>query len=112
MKTKIFSTLALSLMLFAGCEQMGTRAPRMAGEPKSVVNTDKYGIALQGYDPVAYFSDHRPVKGVITYTSNYKRATYWFASEDHKKTFDADPAKYEPQFGGYCAYAASINTIS
>ena len=99
-------------LLFAGCEQMGTRLPRQANEPKSIVNTDKYAIALEGYDPVAYFTDHKPVKGVITYTSNYDRATYWFVSEEHKKAFEADPAKYAPQFGGYCAYAASINTIS
>jgi YHS domain-containing protein len=112
MKALSITLLATTLLTALGCEQMGYRPARTINEPVSVVNTDNYGIALQGYDPVAYFTDHKPVKGVITYTSTYKRATYWFANAEHKKTFDADPAKYEPQFGGYCAYAASINTIS
>jgi YHS domain-containing protein len=79
---------------------------------KTLINKDKTGLALQGYDPVAYFTDGKPVKGDAKFTASYRGATYRFASDEHKKMFEADPAKYEPQFGGYCGYAASINKIS
>ena len=75
-----------------------------AGE---VVNIDKNGLALQGYDPVGYFTDGKPVKGSPEFTASYKGATYQFASAEHRDLFQQSPAKYEPQFGGYCAYGAS-----
>lgn len=74
---------------------------------KELSNLDSSGIALQGYDPVAFFTDHKPVKGNAQFQSAYHGAKYYFASADHKATFDKEPAKYEPQFGGYCAYGAS-----
>lgn len=74
---------------------------------KSYLNTDKSGLALKGYDPVAFFTDNRPVKGTAQFESNYRGATYQFATAEHKAAFDANPAKYEPQFGGFCAYAVS-----
>lgn len=77
-----------------------------------VVNKTKDGVALQGYDAVAYFTDNKAVEGSPKFRSRYKGATYQFASEQHKAMFDAAPAKYEPQFGGYCGYAASINRLS
>jgi YHS domain-containing protein len=103
----------LALLTVVGCNELqGKRPPRAANEPKSIVNTDDNGLALQGYDPVAFFTDRKPVKGESDIQSTYKRATYHFASQDHKRLFDSDPAKYEPQFGGYCGYAASIDKIS
>src|SRR4029453_944839 len=77
-----------------------------------VVNVDKNGIALQGYDPVAYFTDGKPGKGSPEFTATYKGATYQFASEKHKQLFEKSPEKYEPQFGGFCGYAASINKLA
>lgn len=74
---------------------------------KSLVNVDKNGVGLQGYDPVAYFTQNRPVQGNPQIQSTYNGVKYYFASQEDKKTFDANPSKYEPQFGGYCAYAAS-----
>jgi YHS domain-containing protein len=74
---------------------------------KNLVNTDKSGVALQGYDPVAYFTDNQPVRGLPQYQSQYNGATYYFASAEHKVAFDKDPAHYAPQFGGYCAWAVS-----
>ena len=76
---------------------------------KRLVNVDKNGIAIQGYDPVAYFTDGRPVKGDGKFVSEYNGAKYQFASADHKTLFDKEPAKYEPTFGGFCAYGASEN---
>lgn len=77
-----------------------------------VVNKTKDGVALQGYDAVAYQTDNKAVMGSPKYRSRYKGAIYRFASAEHKAMFDAAPAKYEPQFGGYCGYAASIDRLS
>lgn len=72
-----------------------------------LVNVDSKGVILDGYDTVAFFTDGKPVKGDPAYTSTFEGATYRFASADHKALFDADPAKYAPQFGAFCAYAVS-----
>ena len=77
-----------------------------AGE-KILVNRNDDGVAVQGYDVVAFFTDNKPVKGKVEIQSIYKNARYYFASTEHKQMFDADPAKYEPEFGGYCAYGVS-----
>jgi len=80
-----------------------------AGE---VVNIDKNGLALQGYDPVGYFTDGKPVKGSAEFTVTYNGATYQFATAEHRETFQKSPEKYAPQFGGFCGYAASINKLA
>lgn len=65
-------------------------------------------LALHGYDPVAYFTDGKPVIGLAKYTVGHEGASYYLASEDHQKMFKANPAKYAPQYGGYCAYGVSV----
>ncbi|MBA5778517.1 YHS domain-containing protein [Stappia sp. F7233] len=72
------------------------------------VNATSTGLALRGVDPVSYFTAGHPVDGKVDIVSVYNGATYRFASEDNKKAFDADPAKYAPQFGGYCAYGMAL----
>ena len=79
---------------------------------KSLVLKTKDGLAIQGYDPVAYFTDNKAVKGSTQYSSEYDGAKYFFANEEHKGLFDANPDKYAPAYGGYCGYAASINRLS
>lgn len=74
---------------------------------KSLLNLDKEGVALQGYDPVAFFVLKAPVKGKPEFTSEFHGAKYRFHSAKAKDAFDQDPAKYEPQFGGYCAFGVS-----
>jgi YHS domain-containing protein len=76
-------------------------------QAKELNNLDGNGLALQGYDPVGFFTDNRPVKGNQQFQSQYQGATYYFASAEHKAAFDKEPAQYEPQFGGFCAYGAS-----
>ena len=78
-----------------------------AQKTKRLVNVDENGTGLQGHDPVAYFTENKPVKGDPKFSSVYNGARYWFASAENKAAFDAEPAKYEPQFGGYCAYGMS-----
>jgi YHS domain-containing protein len=64
-------------------------------------------VILKGYDPVAYFKEGKAVMGSPFITSTYKGATYLFASREDKADFDKNPAKFEPQYGGYCAYSMS-----
>ena len=66
-------------------------------------------VILKGYDPVAYFKEDKAVMGSPFITSTYKGATYLFASREDKADFDKSPAKFEPQYGGYCAYSMSKN---
>lgn len=65
------------------------------------------GVAVGGYDPVAFFTDGKPAKGNKDLTTNYDGATWRFASAANRDAFQADPVKYAPQYGGYCAYAVS-----
>jgi len=79
---------------------------------KQLVNVDDDGLALEGHDPVAYFTDHHPVKGKPEFEAHFNGAIYRFASQEHRVTFEQDPARYAPAFGGFCGYAASINKVS
>lgn len=80
-------------------------------EGKTLLNVDKSGVAVQGYDVVAFFTDGKPVKGATQFASSYGGATYYFASAEHKSAFDKEPVKYAPQFGGYCAFGVSKNKL-
>ena len=64
----------------------------------------KRNIAIEGYDPVSYF-DNKPTKGESKWTINFKGVIYQFSSESNLTKFKANPEKYEPAFGGWCAYA-------
>lgn len=88
----------------------GLALPVLA-QTKTLLNLDSSGVAIQGYDPVAFFTDHQPVKGDEKYLAKHNGAIYFFASKEHQELFKADPAKYEPEFGGYCAYGVSRNKL-
>lgn len=64
----------------------------------------KKGIALEGYDPVSYFSG-KPLEGESEFSATYRGVTYRFASAENKKKFLASPDQFEPAYGGWCAYA-------
>lgn len=76
----------------------------------SPVNVDSNGIAIQGHDPVSYFTDGKPVKGSSDYSAEHNGAIYHFASMEHQEIFKANPDKYAPQYGGYCAYGLSYGS--
>ena len=80
-----------------------------AGELVNISGASK--IAVSGYDPVAFFTEAKPVNGSPFITAEYQDATYFFASEEHKKLFAENPTKYAPQFGGYCAYGVSLGKL-
>jgi YHS domain-containing protein len=66
------------------------------------------GIALEGYCPVAYFAVNKPVMGKPQHSSDHNGVTYHFVSADAKRAFDADPEKYVPAYGGWCAFGMAV----
>lgn len=74
--------------------------PRMA---IADINTHGGSVAIRGYDPVAYFTDDRPVKGSPQFQHQWQGAAWHFASAEHRDMFAADPGRYAPRYGGYCA---------
>ena len=96
---KILPSLLLLLALSASLQLAAQNQPK--------VNIDKKNLAVQGYDLIAYFEDHKPVKGSDEFSYKYESATYQFASKAHLSTFKKNPEKYLPQYGGFCAYGVS-----
>ena len=86
--------LALSLGLLAA------PGPTRADE---LIDQTLGGIAIQGYDPVAYFTEGQAIKGSVEFSYDWLGSTWQFASAEHRDRFAADPVKYAPQYGGYCA---------
>ncbi len=72
---------------------------------KNIYSNLKEGIALQGYDPVAYFVLHKAIEGKDEFTFTYHGSTYRFSSSNNRDLFVKNPTGYEPQYGGWCAYA-------
>jgi YHS domain-containing protein len=70
-------------------------------------NADTNDLAIKGYDTVAYFTKGEPTKGSKQYSATYKNAIYQFSSAKNRDLFRANPVKYAPQFGGYCAYGVT-----
>jgi YHS domain-containing protein len=103
-------TLVLGVLAVLGGMTVAT-VPAFAYDEtsSSPVNVDKAGLALRGYDPVAYFKSGKPTQGLPKFSARYEGATYHFASGKDRDAFKADPAKYAPAFGGYCAMGAVMN---
>lgn len=76
-----------------------------------LTNVNKASVILDGYDPVAYFTDHKPMKGNPGISFRYEGAIYYFSSDEHADLFKKNPAKYAPQYGGFCGYAVSIGKL-
>src|SRR5262249_19089771 len=93
---KTFMVLALSAALVLVSLRIS-----LSSEPP-VNQTD--GIALKGYDPVAYFTENKALQGSDQFTAQYQGSTYRFESAANRDAFNASPARYVPQYGGYCAY--------
>lgn len=78
---------------------------------RTLVFTNKRGEALDGYDPISYFTASQPMKGDPKIEATYNGALYHFVSQESRETFERDPAKYAPAYGGFCGYAASIGKV-
>ena len=78
---------------------------------KNLVDVDPRGIGIKGCDPVAYFTDQAAVKGDPAIRSTNGGVIYLFSTSSHKESFDDQPSKYVPQFGGFCAYGVSRGVV-
>ncbi len=95
--------LIILLALIAGV--IGSAGPALAIDP--VFNEG--GTAIRGYDPVAYFTQGEPAEGSAEHVVEYNSAQWRFTSAENRDLFAADPEKYAPQYGGYCAWAVANN---
>jgi YHS domain-containing protein len=105
-KSSSFVALAAAALVASSL----TSAPALAIVPdsKANVDTDDKGLAMQGYDPVAYFTDGEPKKGNSRFQLKHKGATYYFASAEHLQKFKDSPDYYLPVFGGFCAMGTAM----
>jgi YHS domain-containing protein len=67
----------------------------------SSVNQTEFGVAIGGYDPIAYFTEGRAVRGEEKYEFSWQGARWYFASSEHRDRFVAQPERYAPQYGGF-----------
>lgn len=103
-------TRRASLGLFVAAPALAmVGLPAHAKEPETFQTN---GIAINGVDPVAYFTDSAPVSGSAEFATTYNGATWHFVSAANRDAFLADPDKYGAKFGGYCAYAASKGYVA
>lgn len=82
-------------------------APATNTLKRGLIKDTATGVAINGYDTVAYFTDGKPVKGGDAFVHEWNGAKWKFASQQHLDLFKAEPDKYAPQYGGYCAYGVS-----
>jgi hypothetical protein len=103
MSNLLFKIVTLGLVLAFNLSGFAS-----AGE----INTGSRGIvAINGYDPVAYFTERRAVKGELTISHNWLGAIWRFSNEKHKTLFSQNPVKYAPQYGGHCADGIALGEI-
>ncbi len=102
---KFFGSLgALVMAAFV----VATSLTATAGSEPSAINTlGTDGVAIKGYDPVAYFTEGAPHKGSAEFAAEHNGVKWYFASAENKTLFEADPDKYTPAYGGYCAFGVS-----
>lgn len=102
---KIFDSKCAVALLILGCVIA-------LGAGAQVVNSSRSGVALDGYDVVAYYVENKAVEGEADYSTEWNGAQWHFSSDENLQLFIADPESYAPEYGGYCAYAASQNGIA
>ena len=106
---KLFVMLAFGIS--SGLHSFG-QLPAKSKDGKYTLNLDKNGCMVQGYDVVAMFTQpDTSIKGSSQYESVYQEAKYWFATAENKALFDANPEKYAPLFGGFCAVAVTEGNL-
>ena len=90
----ILLSITFSLVMFSACAQSGEVFSTSDG-------------AIRGYDPVAFFNEQKPVMGKPDISLEWNNATWHFVSVKNRQAFEADPTRYAPQYGGYCAYGTA-----
>jgi YHS domain-containing protein len=108
MSFRLSSLAALSAAALVTGLVAAPQAQAIVPTSTASVDTDESGVAMQGYDPVAYFADGEPKKGKPEFKLERDGATYYFASAEHLQKFKANPVSYLPQYGGFCAMGTSL----
>ncbi|MGI9273817.1 MAG: YHS domain-containing (seleno)protein [Endozoicomonas sp.] len=98
LKTRFKTLAAASMLAFAG----------IVSAADIEINADENDVALHGYDAVSYFAADKPARGSSQYTATYKNAIFMFSSRENRDTFRADPSRYAPQYGGFCAFGTAV----
>ncbi|MDF2367056.1 YHS domain-containing (seleno)protein [Sneathiella sp.] len=104
MMTRLINLRSVAIALFVAVLSLTTI---QAASAEKLYYSTLFGTAVEGYDVVAYFTDGKPVEGSKDHSAEWKGVDWYFASDEHKKMFEANPEKYAPQYGGYCAWAVS-----
>lgn len=101
----IGTIMMLSATLVLGAERINTL------DRKGLFGYEDSGVAIRGYDSVAYFTQSKAVEGLDDFSTNWSGATWKFSSQDHLDLFVNDPEQYAPQYGGYCAYGVAQGNL-
>ena len=96
-----FASKAVKLTLLAICLIVVTSGLVLAGGANKLIATDSSGVAIKGYDTVAYFTEGRAIKGETEFALSWQDARWLFANARHRDLFAANPERYAPQFGGF-----------
>jgi len=115
-KTNLFTyalgIFALLLTAFAGAQHTNEQEPAFSPMPSQTqVQANEDGVAIDGFDPVAYFDKGEAVKGLPIHSCEYLDKTWHFSSVENRDKFLANPEKFSPQYGGYCAHSIGKNKI-
>jgi YHS domain-containing protein len=109
MKLAMYKILSIGLLMF--CFQSNVFAAPPINTLSGGLFDRQTGVAIRGYDPVAYFIDNKPVKGKEEFATDWNGAKWLFASKTNLDLFRANPEKYAPQYGGYCAYGVAVDNL-
>lgn len=104
MKTLLKNSLIATALAFG---TLSTLPALAADEVNVAAQGQTAGLAVQGYDVISYRTNDAPLLGSADFTTEYEGATYRFVSQDNLDTFNADPARFAPAYGGFCAYGVS-----
>ena len=99
----------LLLVFFAGT--VSAAAPINTLDKSGLWGYEESGVAVRGYDTVAYFTLGKPTEGKEAFETEWMGAKWRFASQEHLDLFKASPEKYAPQYGGYCAYGVALGNL-
>lgn len=114
---KVMSMQFIKHLLVAFTLILATAASSYAAEPINTLEKSGLfgykpnGIAIRGFDTVAYFTESKAVKGKASIATQWNGATWHFSKQEHLDLFVADPEAYAPQYGGYCAYGVAVDNL-
>ena len=110
MKKILFASL-IAIVTIVTAYFLFFKEPTFKAKDGYLNNINHKGVIIEGYDPVAYFTVKKPVRGDAKFSAEYQGATYWFASAQDRELFESNPQKYAPQYGAFCGYAVSIGKL-